>query len=55
MYVWMNMCFTQLSSCLMLEADQTRDCTGDTQAEIKEFFVIILKEVCVHARLKAGI
>lgn len=39
----------------MWETDQNRDWIGDTQAEIKEFFVIILKEVCVHAGLKAGI
>lgn len=39
------------------ESDETCDCIGDIQAEIKDFFlpVIILKEVCVQARLKAGI
>lgn len=39
----------------MRETDHTSDCIGDTQAEIKELVFIILKEVCVHARLKAGI
>ncbi len=39
----------------MWETDRTCDCIGDAQAEIKEYVFIILKEVCVYARLKAEI
>lgn len=39
----------------MWETDQTCDRSGDGRAEIKEFHVIILKEVRVHAGLKARI